>query len=189
MLDDESRATLQHARVLFVCEGSCERVIIETLLAAGELIIDESAAIRETITDRPTTNCRAAKTIQDVFLGLDYEQPVAIVRVLDSRKERFRLSYPYSETVPVFNCYTTPEIEMLTIIKEGQLDRYNKHAKNTTKPSDFCKKELGLSHIKNEVFLQRYWADANELRECLVEYRRIHKFEKRNELVIADLLK
>lgn len=189
MLDDASQATLQNARVLFVCEGSCERVIIETLLAADKLIIDESAAIRDTITDRPTTNCRTAKTIQNVFLGLDYEQPVAIVRILDSRKERFRLSYPYSESVPVFSCYTTPEIEMLAIIKEGQLDRYGKHAKNTVKPSDFCKKELGLSRIKNEAFLQRYWADADELCGCLIEYRRVHRTEKKDELVIADLLK
>ncbi|KFI97577.1 hypothetical protein [Bifidobacterium stellenboschense] len=189
MLDDRSRATLQNARILFVCEGSCERVVIETLLASGKLIIDESAAIRETITDRPTTNCRAAKTIQDVFLGLDYEQPVAIIRILDSRKEQFHLSYPYSETVPVFNCYTRPEIEMLAIIKENEFGRYNKRAKNKAKPSEFCKKTLGLGNIKNESFLRRYWSDADELCRCLLEYRRLHKPERDNELTIADLLK
>ncbi|PJM73856.1 hypothetical protein CS006_01410 [Bifidobacterium primatium] len=189
MLDDDSRTALQNARVLFVCEGSCERVVIETLLAADKLIIDEGAAIRDTITDRPTTNCRAAKTIQDVFLGLDYEQPVAIVRILDSRKEQFHLSYPYNETVPVFNCYTRPEIEMLAIIKEDELGKYNRRAKNKAKPSEFCKKTLGMGRIKNEAFLQNYWSDADELCRCLLEYRRIHKPEQKDELTIADLLK
>lgn len=189
MLDEHSRLILQDARVLFVCEGSCERIIIETLLANNQLIINENAAIRDDIADRPTTNCRAARVIQDTFLGYDYDKSVAIVRILDSRKERFHLSYPYSETIPVFNCYTTPEIEMLAIIKEDQLDRYNKRAKNKIKPSEFCKKELGLSHIKNEEFLRNYWSDANELRRCLLKYRSIHKTEKKGELVVADLLK
>lgn len=189
MLDDHSRLMLCDARVLFVCEGSCERVIIETLLAADKLIIDESAAIRDSITDRPTTNCRAANTIQDTFLGYDYDQSVAIVRILDSRRERFRLASPYSEVVPVLNCYTTPEIEMLAIIKEDALDRYGKRAKNRVKPSDFCKKELGLSRIKSERFLRDYWSDADELCRCLRKYRSIHKVESKDELVIADLLK
>lgn len=189
MLDDDSRTILQHARVLFVCEGSCERVIIETLLAADKLIVNESNAIRDTITNRPTTNCRAAKTIQDVFLGFDYDEPVIIIRILDSRNERFQLSYPYSETVRVFNCYTRPEIEMLAIIKEGELSRYNRRAKNKLKPSDFCKKELKLPRIKNESFLRSYWSDVDELCRCLKEYQKNHKPQQKNELTIADLLK
>lgn len=187
MLDDRDKAMLQNARVLFVCEGSCERIIIETLLSAGKLIVDESAAIRDTIADRPTVVCRSAKTIQDTFLGYDYDKPVVIVRILDSRKERFKLSYPYSETVTVLNCYTTPEIEMLTIIKEGQLDRYTNKFKSTLKPSEFCKKELGLSRIKNETFLRDYWWDAEELCDCLHSYRRQHK--PKDEPTIADLLR
>ncbi|KAA8827906.1 hypothetical protein [Bifidobacterium tissieri] len=189
MLDAVSRSTLQNASVLFVCEGSCERIIIETLLTADKLVVDESNVIRDDIADRPTTNCRAARTVQETFLGYEYDNPVAIVRILDSRRERFRLSYPYNETVPVFSCYTTPEIEMLAIIKEDALNRYNKRAKSKTKPSDFCKKELGLSRIKNEEFLHDYWSDADELCQCLTKYRSIHKAARKDELVIADLLK
>ena len=187
MLDDHDKAILHNARVLFVCEGSCERVIIETLLSSGKLITDESTAIRDTIADRPTVVCRSAKTIQDTFLGYDYDKPVVIVRILDSRKERFKLSYPYSETVTVLNCYTTPEIEMLAIIKEGQTDRYVNKFKSKMKPSEFCKKELGLSRIKNENFLRDYWNDADELRDCLELYRKQHK--PKDELTIADLLR
>ncbi|MBT1161165.1 MULTISPECIES: hypothetical protein [Bifidobacterium] len=188
MLDEQSKFMLQSARVLFVCEGSCERVIIETLLAAGKLIVDESSVIKDTITERPTVICRSAKTIQDTFLGYDYDKQVAIVRILDSRKERFKLGYPYNETIPVFSCYTTPEIEMLAIIKEQQLDRYTNRFKSKLKPSEFCKKELELTRIKNEAFLRDYWHDADELCDCLELYRRQHVSKEKGELIIADLL-
>lgn len=156
MLDDVSRRLLQNACVLFVCEGSCERIAIETLLRADRLIVSESAAIRDTITDRPTVNCRSAKTVQEVFLGYDYERQVAIVRILDSRKERFQLSYPYRESDRVFSCYTTPGIEMLAIAKEGKLDRCSRRFKTKIKTSEFCKKELGLTDIKKGSFLRDY---------------------------------
>lgn len=189
MLDETTRSMLRCARVLFVCEGSCERVIIETLLHADKLIVDESAAIRDAIADRPTVNCRSAKTVQDVFLGYDYDQQVVIVRILDSRKERFQLSGPYRDSVPVLNCYTAPEIEMLAIAKEGELDRYNRRFKSKLKPSEFCRKELGLRDIKKESFLRDYWADADEICRCLRLYAKQHVAQTKGELTIADLLK
>lgn len=186
MLDAEIVYKLRNSRVLFVCEGSAERVITETLLEADKLIVSSKAAIRDSIEDRPTTICRNAKKIQEAFLSYDYESPVAIVRMLDSLKERFKLSYPFNEQVPVYSFYTRPEIEMLAIIKEGKTNQYNK---SKLKPSEYCKKQLGLPDIKQERFLQDYWSDPEELCRCIWIYEQRHKRKNDNEYSLADLLK
>ncbi|MDD6462292.1 MAG: hypothetical protein PUF51_07615 [Bifidobacteriaceae bacterium] len=187
MLSNEERNRFATSKVLFVCEGSCERVIIETLLREGRLIVDESDAISDNF-DRPTTNIRKASTIEETFLMFDYEQPVLIARILDSLGEKFKLSYPFETSTSVMDFHTRPEIEMLAIIKEGAEQDYLHRKKSAMKPSEYCKKVLGLTHIKQEDFLQRYWADPDELCECIRSYAHSHKMEK-DEHSLADLLR
>ena len=52
-------------------------------------------------------------------MNYDYDWPVCIARVLDSRKEKFRLGNLYRDRYQVKSYITHPEIEVLVILREG----------------------------------------------------------------------
>jgi len=43
---------------------------------------------------------------------------ISVIRILDSRRENFKLSKAYEHKVDVINVITAPEIEMLIIFNE-----------------------------------------------------------------------
>ena len=127
---------------------------MDILLEADALVFSEADVV-------DVTRLRKASDIQDNYLNLDYDWPVCIVRVLDSRKERFKLGNLYAGRFPVVSYVTHPEIEVLAIIREGSWRRWHG---GRMKPSDFCKQELGMHEVKREGFLKSYW-DAIRLRQ------------------------
>ncbi|MGN0262624.1 MAG: hypothetical protein ACI4B9_07295 [Eggerthellaceae bacterium] len=159
------------------CEGTAEQIAIETLLSKDALIFPKADVVS-------VTRTRKAADIQTEFLNYDYDWPVCIIRILDSRKERFKLGNLYSERFPVLSYVTHPEMEVLAIIRE---DAWNQWHKSRKKPSDFCKQELGMSEIKRANFLKDYW-DADSLTAAACEYRRLSKIPK-GELCLADLIR
>ena len=159
------------------CEGTAEQVIIKKLVAADALIFPAADIVE-------VTRKRRALDIQADFLGFDYDWPVCIVRVLDSRKERFKLGNLYSGRFPVASVVTHPEIEVLSIIRERSWERWRKTKK---KPSDFCKQNLSMAEIKSETFLERYW-DAASIKAAALEYRRLSNVPK-GEVCLADLIR
>lgn len=126
------------------CEGTAEQVAVEILLEAGALVFPESDVVA-------VTRLRKSPDIQDKFLNYDYDWPVCVVRVLDSRKERFKLGNLYADRFPVVSYVTHPEIEVLAIIREGAWRRWHG---GRMKPSDFCKQELDMREVKREGFLR-----------------------------------
>ena len=159
------------------CEGTAEQIAIETLLSEDALVFPESNVVS-------VTRTRKATDIQTEFLNYDYDWPVCIVRILDSRKERFKLGNLYAERFPVLSYITHPEMEVLAIIREGAWNQWHNSHK---KPSDFCKQELGMREIKRASFLKEYW-DANSLTAAAYEYRRLSKIPN-GELCLADLIR
>jgi hypothetical protein len=175
----EFREKLVSSLVLFSCEGKAEHVILSKLRQEKRLLCSSESIVDLTL-------LRGAASIEHSYLGLDYDQQLIIVRVLDSRSEQFELNRLYRDRFPVFSIYTHPEIEMLAIIKEGQLAEYDK-VKSRMKPSQFCKETLGMARIKDKAFLDSYWT-ADELSEAIREYRRIRQI-KSGELCLVDILK
>jgi hypothetical protein len=159
----EFREKLASSLILFSCEGKAEHIILSKLRQEKRLLCPNESIVDLTL-------LRGATSIAHGYLGLDYDQQLILVRVLDSRSERFELNRLYRERFPVFSIYTHPEIEMLAIIKEGQLAEYDK-VKSRVKPSQFCKETLGMKRIKDSAFLDTYW-NADELSEAIREYRR-----------------
>lgn len=159
------------------CEGAAEEVIVKKLLDASRLIFSETKIIS-------ITRKRKASDIQDEFLGFEYDWPVCIIRVHDSRKEQFRLGNLYASRFPVWSFVTHPEMEILVILHEKQWDRWRKSKK---KPSDFCKQDLGMKGIKSVSFLNNYW-DADSIAKVALEYRRVSKIAS-GELCLADLIR
>ncbi len=100
-------------KVAVICEGGAETAIMETLLDAGRLIFTEEDLFYDEI-----IRCKSSESFEQRYLKVRMDFKLTIIRVLDSRRENFRLSKPYCDEVDVINVITAPEIEMLIILNE-----------------------------------------------------------------------
>lgn len=166
--------------VACICEGTAERVIINRLLDDDKLIFT-----RNDLLDGELIRCRDAKSFEEQYLRKGFNGKITVLRVLDSRRENFRLGKAYEHKIDVINVITAPEIEMLIIFNEGQYTAYKKSGK---KPSDFCKVDLGYKRVKSREFVSEYFGDSDTLIAAIREYRRVSDIRPK-EYSLSDLLK
>lgn len=108
-----------------------------------------------------------------------------MLRILDSRAERFRLSKAYEKKVDVVNVITAPEMEMLIIFSE---DKYKEFKKSGKKPSEFCMQNLKFHKgIKSKNFVTTYFKDITKLLKAIDEYTRVSNIRK-GEHTLKDLI-
>lgn len=165
--------------VACICEGSAERAIIKLLLDENRLIFTWDDLLEGEI-----LRCRNAKKFEEQHLRKGFTDKITVLRILDSRRENFKLSKAYVSKIDVVNVITAPEIEMLVIFAEGQYDEYKKSKK---KPSTFCKEDLKISEVKSAQFVESYFANIEVLIYAIREYRRVSNIQ-RGEYALADLL-
>lgn len=163
-----------------ICEGTAERVIIDLLLDNDKLIFS-----REDLLEHEIIRCRNAKKFEEQYLRKGFTEKITVLRILDSRKESFKLSKPYEHKIKVINVITAPEIEMLVIFNE---DKYNEYKRSGKKPSDFCKSDLKIPKVKNYDFIKQYFSNIDSLITAIREYRRVSDIPK-NEYGLFDILK
>ena len=72
--------------VACICEGSAEQAIMELLLDAIKLIFDNEQLLNEEI-----IGTRSAKNFEQRYLRKGFDKKIIILRILDSRKENFKL--------------------------------------------------------------------------------------------------
>lgn len=166
--------------VACIYEGSAERAIMEILLDADKLIFSW-----EDLLDYELIQCRSAKNFETQYLRKGFSDKITIIRILDSRKESFKLSKAYVHKIKVINVITAPEIEMLVIFHE---DKYIDYKKSRKKPSDFCKENLRLSKVKNYDFIKSYFADVNALIAAIYKYHRVSNSPK-DEYTLFHILR
>lgn len=166
---------LANSYVLFVCEGTAEEVIINKLNAASVFDIKPGNLI-------DITRIRAAKKIEEEFFNVDYDLPVQVIRILDSRSENFKKGKLYEDRYSVVNVYTRPEIEMLVVHNEDKYEAWNKSGR---KPCEFCADTLGFGQVKSREFLDKYW-DVESIKHAAGIYKRKHKGGS-DELCLRDL--
>lgn len=168
-----------------ICEGGAERAIIEILLEHDLLIFNSDELL-----DGVILRCRDAKTFESRYLRKGFTDTIRVYRILDSRRENFKLSAPYAQKVEVVNVITAPEIEMLIIASEGRRDDYLKKSRRdaSMKPSTYCKSVLKYSNVKTYDFVHEYFEDINKLMKALQLYKSKSKIRK-GEKTIYDLLK
>ena len=53
--------------------------------------------------------------MEEKYLRKGFLEKISVIRILDSRRENFKLSKAYEQKVDVINVITAPEIEMLII--------------------------------------------------------------------------
>lgn len=70
-----------------ICEGSAESAIIDVLVDNNLLIFT-----REDMLEENVIRCRSAKTFEERFLRKGFKDQISVIRILDSRREEFRLS-------------------------------------------------------------------------------------------------
>ena len=98
-----------------ICEGAAEAAIIDVLLDNDLLIFQ-----REEMLDEGVIRCRDGKTFETRYLRKGFNELISVIRILDSRRENFKLSKAYENKVDVINVITAPEIEMLIIFNEDK---------------------------------------------------------------------
>ena len=163
-----------------IAEGSAETAIIDILLNHDLLFFN-----RNEMLDEKVLRCRSAGTFETRYLRKGFEDKITVYRVLDSRRENFRLSKAYVHKVSVINVVTAPEIEMLIILKENQYEEYKKAR---LKPSEFCKSVLKYHDVKSYAFVSAYFSDPSDLLAAMKQYKEISRIPK-GEWTLLDLVK
>ena len=139
-----------------ICEGSAEEAIIDILVDNDLLIFN-----REEMLEERVIRCRSAKRFEERYLRKGFDEQISVIRILDSRREEFRLSKAYEQKIDVVNVITAPEIEMLIIHAEGAYDQFKRSGK---KPSEFCKINLRMHDVKSYDFVKQYFSNPQLFR-------------------------
>ncbi len=163
-----------------ICEGAAEEAIIDILLDNHLLIFERSELIEEEV-----IRCRKGKKFEETYLRKGFTDKVSVIRILDSRKEKFTISRAYAPKVDVINVITAPEIEMLVIFNEG---KYKEFKKSKKKANEFCKVDLKMKDVKSYNFVKEYFSNPVVLKNAIQEYQRISNV-RRGEYTLVDLLK
>lgn len=129
--------------------------------------------------------CRDGKHFEEKYLRKGFLDKISVIRILDSRRENFKLSKAYKYKVDVINVITAPEIEMLIIFSE---DKYREFKKSGKKPSDFCREDLKMTNVKSYRFVKNYFSDPAILLTAIKKYHAMSKIRK-GEYTLLDLLK
>lgn len=124
-----------------ICEGSAENAMMDILLDYELLIFTREEMIEEEV-----IRCREGKKFEEKYLRKGFMDKISVIRILDSRRENFKISKAYAGKVDVINVITAPEIEMLIIFNE---DKYKEFKKSGKKPSVFCKEDLKMAEVKS----------------------------------------
>lgn len=163
-----------------ICEGSAENAIMDILLDYELLIFSREEMIEEEV-----IRCREGKKFEEKYLRKGFRDKVSVIRILDSRRENFKLSKAYVGKVDVINVITAPEIEMLIIFNE---DKYKEFKKSGKKPSVFCKEDLKMAEVKSYDFVKGYFSNPAVLVAAIKKYHEISKVLK-GEYTLLDLLR
>lgn len=163
-----------------ICEGAAENAIMDILLDHGLLIFS-----REEMLEEEVIRCREGKKFEEKYLRKGFKDKISVIRILDSRRENFKLSKAYAGKVDVINVVTAPEIEMLIIFNE---DKYKNFKKSGKKPSTFCKEDLKMTEVKSYDFVKNYFSNPVILVAAIKKYHEIANVPK-GEYTLLDLLR
>jgi hypothetical protein len=170
----------ENSLIACMCEGGAEIAIMDILLDNGLLIFKREQLLEERLISRIS-----AKDFERRYLRVAYGQKIVILRVIDSRSEKFSLSKAYQCQVDLINVITAPEIEMLIITSKEKFEDFSRS--EFKKPSDYCKTVLKMKNVKQPSFVKNYFHNPEDLINSIQEYHRLHK-QLKTEASIYDLI-
>ena len=134
-----------------ICEGGAETAILDLLLDQNKLIFS-----RNDLLEGEILKTRKGMDFETRYLKKDFSGKITVYRILDSRRENFKISKAYQHKVEVVNVITAPEIEMLIICNEGKYQDFEK--KKGMSPSEYCKSILKMKNVKSVSFVKAYFS-------------------------------
>lgn len=137
-----------------ICEGNSEHAIMDLLLDNNKLNFH-----REDLLDDKIIKVRSAKNFEDIYLRKNFQSKITVYRILDSRKENFKLRKIYED-----------------------------YCRSNKKPSDYCKQKLKFNKVKSYNFVKGYFSDVSTLIASIKKHKQKAKIPK-NEITLYDLLK
>jgi hypothetical protein len=122
-----------------------------------------------------------------------YQGDVAILRIGDVLNEKLVIPKEYKNKIVSIEKYCTkPELEILLIISEGLMKKYEK-VKSKQKAKSFAKENIkcGRRPYKNDTsFYTEYYGENPELLvNSIKEYYRVKSSHSKDEHYLAELLK
>ena len=127
---------------------------------------------KEEMLEEEVIRCREGRKFEEKYLRKGFKDKISVIRILDSRRENFKLSKAYANKVDVINVVTAPEIEMLIIFNENKYKEFKKSGK---KPSSFCKEDLKMADVKSYDFVKSYFSDPMVLVAAIKKYHEMSK--------------
>lgn len=177
-------------RILLMCEGQNEEVLLNHLLDANSLCFTREDLIgRRPYPIRQLNNPTIKSELEH------YGLPVKIYRVGDKQNDKLPIPKDLKSIVSskeIFKYCTKPELEMLLILNEGLEKEYEK-VKSIKSPKEFAKENIrykGKKYDQSSKFLEEYYGAANvgNLIANIKKYKK-YKHHNRDELYLADMLK
>ncbi|AMB99911.1 hypothetical protein AWM75_07985 [Aerococcus urinaehominis] len=170
-------------RVLVLCEGPSEKVVMEMLLEQDRLPFSKHQLLEGEF----ITIGKNIKKLQQAYLSFQFSYPLHIFSVQDSKNDLWlnKLASAYqSKAVQIAHVVTAPEIEMLMVHALGKQDDFFK-SKSKTKPSTFIKQVVG-ENPKTEEFIRDFYCQYS-----LVDAIKIQKSKAQDShkyCFLADLI-
>ena len=177
-------------RILLMCEGQNEEVLLNCLLDANALCFTRDDLIgRRPYPVRQLDN----PTIKSELLHNG--KPVKVYRVGDTQNDKISIPTNLRHIVSnkeIYKYCTKPELEILLIINEGLESKYEK-VKSSCTPKEFAKGNIkynGRKYDQSSDFLKEYYGSSNtkSLISNIKRYK-AYKRHRKGELYLADLLK
>lgn len=140
---------------------------------------------REEMVEEEVIRCREGRKFEEKYLRKGFQDKISVIRILNSRRENFRISKAYAGKVDVINVVTAPEIEMLIIFNENKYKEFKKTGK---KPSSFCKEDLKMAEVKSYDFVKNYFDNPLVLVAAIKKYHEMSRVPK-GEYTLLDLLR
>ena len=108
-----------------ICEGAAENAIMDILLDEELLVFSREEMLEESV-----IRCRDGKKFEQKYLRKGFAEKISVIRILDSRREKFKIGKAYEHKIDVINVITAPEIEMLIILLKISIKNSKNQGKN-----------------------------------------------------------
>lgn len=178
-------------RILLMCEGKNEEVLLNHLLNAGAFYFDRDDLIgRKPYSIRQLNNPTIKSELKH------YGLPIKVYRIGDKQNDKLSIPADLKNIVSdkeIYKYCTKPELEMLLILNEG-LEREYEKVKSIQSPKTFAKKNImynGIQYNQSSEFLEVYYGGNNvqNLIDNIKKYKTYKHHHNKDELYLADLLK
>lgn len=178
-------------KILLICEGTNEEVLLNFLLKANALNFTRDDLIGRRVYPIRQLSHPVIKTELK-----HYGKPVKVYRVGDKQTDKLIISKDINTIVfdsEIYKYCTKPELEMLLILNE-RLERDYEKVKSNQSPKAFAKKNIkynGKKYDQSSEFLEMYYGGNRVifLIESIRKYKNYKKQHSKDELYLADLLK